>query len=121
MKDASKDICNYWQTNSWPVKYLSYRFRVTEQYIRNLVTGLEGPEKKKKSLSAYHRAIGQLLLDKRLKNHVNKIDFAKACGISYLRLNNLERGYDDITYTEILRTEILEQLTLLDTFLLEVE
>lgn len=116
-----REIRHLWETTTWSARYIAHKYSLTEQSVRRLVTGVKGPKKEKKSLSAYHRAVGMKLIDKRQQSRLNKQEFAHACGMSHFRLNDLEKGYDDITITEILRTEILEELTLLDTTLLEIE
>lgn len=110
-----------WQTTSWNVKYLAFKYGLTEQSVRSMVSGLKGPEKEKRSLSAYHRALGLKLIDKRIRSSLNSKSFADSIGMSHFRLSDLEKGYDDIKISEIIYAELTDDIALLDPALLENE
>lgn len=119
--DVNQTLRDTWQTKSFNVKYLAYKFGLTENSVRSIVGGLKGPEKENHSLSAYHRAIGMKLIDMRLHSGLGIQDFAHTMGLTHFRLRELEKGYNEITISEIIRTGLLEYITALDAALLENE
>lgn len=110
-----------WLNTSWGVQYLAYKHGLSEQSVRAMVSGLKGPKKEQRSLSAYHRALGMKLIDKRVNSTLSKKDFASRIGMSHFRLSDLEKGYNDITISEIIRAGLSPDVALLDPALLEVE
>ena len=110
-----------WIDTNYGVQYLAYKHGLTEQSVRRMVSGLEAGKREKRSLSAYHRALGMRLVDKRLESGLGKQDFAHSLGMSHFRLDDLEKGYNDITISEILRAGLQDGLDVLDATLLANE
>jgi len=116
-----QQVIELWETTGFNAKYIAYKFGLTEQSVRSIVQGIKGPKKEKHALSGYHRAIGMKLIDKRLESKLSRKEFAAACGMSHFRLSDLEKGYDEITISELIFAELLTDVALLDTALLENE
>ena len=114
-----QQVIELWETTGFNAKYIAYKFGLTEQSVRSIVQGIKGPKKEKHALSGYHRAIGMKLIDKRLESKLSRKEFAAACGMSHFRLSDLEKGYSDITITEIVLADLLGELQTLDTQLLD--
>jgi len=112
-------ISELWSTTSQTAYYLAYHYGLTEQSVRSMVVGINGPKKEHASLSAYHRAIGMKLIDKRLESGLDKVGYANSVGMSHFRLNKLEKGYYEITISELIKTELLDYIGKLDVSLLE--
>lgn len=111
-------IQSLWQTTSQDARFLGYRFGISEQSVRMLVRGLPSPHKKRRALTAFHRALGMKIIDIRVKSRLDKTQFALMYGMSHRRLSDLEKGYNDITITEIIKFGLLDTLSSMDTALL---
>lgn len=59
------------------------------------------------------------LIDKRLESGLDKVGYANSVGMSHFRLNKLEKGYYEITISELIKTELLDYIGKLDVSLLE--
>lgn len=121
-QSSTKDkLVELWETTEFNSRYLAYKFGLTEKSVRSMVRGIKGPKKQQTALSGYHRALGMKLIDRRLTLRLGKKEFAKMCGMSHFRLRDLEKGYDDITISELIFAGLLNEATLLDATLLENE
>lgn len=120
-QDSRKEIRDLWLNSDMDAKYLAYKYGMSEQTIRNMVRGLKAPIKERRTLSRLHRAVGLLVVDKRLKSNYTKQAFANAHGMTHVKLSDIEKGQHDITITEIINLGILDSITGLDTTLLGID
>ena len=114
-QDKIKDL---WQTTDLDARKLAYKFGILEASVRNIVKGLPHPEKVPYSLSKLHRVIGLMVADMRIASPWDNVAFASLHGISHKRLANIEKGYHDITITEIIKLGLLNEIASMDTSLL---
>jgi len=98
--------------------YLAYKFGVSPKTIRNLVMGLKSPPKERKTLSKLHRTIGLMVIDNRLDSVYTKQAYAHAHGMTHVRLSDIEKGYHDITITEIINLGLFDAIAAMDSSLL---
>ncbi len=100
-------------------RYLAHKFGMSEQSIRTTVRGLKSPPKERRTLSRLHREIGLRLSDIRLATLYGKRDFANHHGISPTKLSDIEKGYYDLTITDIINLGLFEFIAGMDRTLLE--
>jgi len=117
-KDNRKEVKDLWQNTDCDARYIAYKLGISEQTVRNTVRGLNSPPKQRKTLSKLHRVIGLLVIDKRLASPYTKQAFAQSHGITHVRLSDIEKGYHDITITEIINLGLFDSITAMDTSLL---
>ena len=113
-----QEIRDLWVTTPYDANYLAYKYGMATQSIRDIVKGVRTYPKERRALSAFHRTLGLALIDKRLDGGYDKGEFAKENGLSVQRLGNLEKGYHDITISELIKFYLLDHASQLDPTLL---
>lgn len=59
-----------------------------------------------------------MVVDNRLSSSYTKQAYAHAHGMTHVRLADIEKGYHDITITEIINLGLFDSITAMDTSLL---
>lgn len=117
-KDSTEEIRDLWQNTTQDVRYIAYKHGLAEQTVRNMVRGLKGPPKVRRTLSQLHRVLGLMTIDKRTSTKYTKQGFAQSHGMSHIKLSDIEKGFHDFTITEIIQLGLFDELTSLEPALL---